>query len=136
MGDDYSYDIPQGIGLHSCVQGGEWSSSRSVNSLTEATEFAQLHAEAVQYTYESETSTDLPLSSETLFFVTRGQLGGIVHVVTSSEQPRDSLKVHAVIRYDRAELRDLTKACLLSRHDGENGFGIFVGNSFLPITVF
>jgi hypothetical protein len=33
--------------------------------------------------------------------------------------------VHVVIHYNREELLDLTKACLLSRGEGENGVGIF-----------
>lgn len=129
MGYDYDYNIPSGIALHDCIQGGSWSPSGSSGSSPATAELAQPQTGMLQHTFQSQTSFDLPLSSETLFFSTRGQLGGLLHVVTSANQAQDSAKVHAVIRYDRPELRALTKACLLSRHEGENGVGIFVSDS-------
>ncbi|KAF8891093.1 hypothetical protein CPB84DRAFT_1383915 [Gymnopilus junonius] len=126
MKGDYSYDVPQGVTLQQCVQGSEWSLTSLATPSSALIDIAQTNTEIHEQSLQSKTSFDLPLSSETLFFLTRGQLlGGILHVETSPNQAQDSAKVNIVIRYDRPELRDLTKACVLSRRQGENGIGVF-----------
>ncbi|KDR84319.1 hypothetical protein GALMADRAFT_237095 [Galerina marginata CBS 339.88] len=111
--DDWDYTVPGGISLQECVQGEEWSPSDGGSSKP-------------RFPFYSETSFTLPISSETLFFVSRGQrLIGAVDVVTSKEQAQDSATVRVTVGYHREEVRDLAKACVLSRNDDENGVGFF-----------
>ena len=82
------------------------------------------------FPFSSETTFELPVTSETLFLISRGHLSsGTVDLVTSRKQARNSVSVHVVANYFRADIRDLTKVCLLERGKGENGVGIFVSRT-------
>ncbi|KDR75479.1 hypothetical protein GALMADRAFT_247916 [Galerina marginata CBS 339.88] len=120
--DGWDYTIPSGVSLQECIQGGEWSPSlKPDSSVAMAQGFV-----GITFPRESETSFDLPLSSKSLFFLSRGQLlGGAVNVITSTNQPKDTATVQVVIKYRREEVRDLAKVCMITRNQGENGVGIF-----------
>lgn len=83
------------------------------------------------YQDAAETFFELPLSSETLFFLSRGdRLAGAIQVKTSADQAPDSASVHILIRYRTHIIIERTKACLVKRNANENGVGLFV--SHLP----
>ncbi|KAF8911655.1 hypothetical protein CPB84DRAFT_1762498 [Gymnopilus junonius] len=122
MDGDYEYVIPGDVVIDECVQGGDWTPSE----FSSAVEFPGQEADAYPFHYEAETSFDLPLSSDTLFFISRGRLhSGSVRVATSSDQAEDTATVNIIVRYNHDYLLDSTKACLLSRHEGEKGVGLF-----------
>ena len=125
--DDYEYSVPNGVTVEECVQGDDWSSSDGSSFV--AVQLPGEEGNVYPFDFEAETSFDLPLSSDTLFAISRGRLlGGFAKVVTSSEQADDTATVKVLIRYNREELLESTKACLLSRDDGEKGVGIFVSD--------
>ncbi|KAF9558107.1 hypothetical protein CPC08DRAFT_724679 [Agrocybe pediades] len=107
----YQWPIVSGVTLQECVQGDSWTPVKYPNS---------------SWNYQSETSFDLPLSSDTLFLLSRGyQNGGLLDVVTSKDQASDSVKVHVDIYYRHSSALEQVKACLLTRKAAENGVGIF-----------
>jgi hypothetical protein len=123
--DDWDYTIPPGVSLDECVQGGDWTPS-NLNSASSSIMVNDYAVNAETLPFKAETSFDVPLSSETLLFHSRGMmLGGLLNLVTSPEQAQDTARVHLVVSYNRKELLDLTKACLITRREGENGVGIF-----------
>ncbi|KAF8959957.1 hypothetical protein BDZ97DRAFT_1761106 [Flammula alnicola] len=106
---DWDYDIPPGLTLEHCVQGDDWS-----------------EGDRTGFPYSSFTTFDVPLSSENIFLLSRGRLSaGSVKVITSPDQPEGSVKFVVVAKYHREEIRNLAKACLISRPKGQNGVGLF-----------
>ncbi|PPQ88963.1 hypothetical protein CVT25_005062 [Psilocybe cyanescens] len=107
--------MPKNLNLVHCVDAEEWNDSNVMDSTDD-----------LNFRYASEASFDLPLSSATLFLISRGEnLGGAVRVVTSEEQADDSAKVLISLRYYEEKVRDWTKVCLLSRDEDEDGVGVF-----------
>lgn len=115
------YAMPKNLNLVHCVDAEEWNDSNVMDSTDD-----------LNFRYASEASFDLPLSSATLFLISRGEnLGGAVRVVTSEEQADDSAKVLISLRYYEEKVRDWTKVCLLSRDEDEDGVGVFVSDHIL-----
>ncbi|KAH9485741.1 hypothetical protein JR316_0002656 [Psilocybe cubensis] len=74
----------------------------------------------------AETSFELPLSSDTLFLLSRGdRLDGTVKVETSRYQASGFASVHVLMRYWFPTAVERTKACLVSRGINEDGVGLF-----------
>ncbi len=112
----WKYEIPSNIITDTCVQGREW-----------------IHApdNGAKYLKTSRTSFEIPLSADNIFFLSRGALSaGVVELVTSPNQAKDSVTINVVAEYHREYVRDLTKACLVSRDGNQQGVGLFVSKNF------
>lgn len=87
------------------------------------------------FPFSSETTFELPVTSENLFLISRGHLSsGTVDLITSRKQAPNSVSVHIVANYFREDIRDLTKVCWLDRGKGENGVGIFVSKTSIQMS--
>jgi hypothetical protein len=84
------------------------------------------------YPFVSKTSFELPISSNSLYLLSRGAYAsGSVDILTSTAQKQDSAAVHVAVYYYHQELRDRVKLCKVSRRAGESGVGIFVSCGIL-----
>lgn len=102
--------------LHQCANE-EWSSSSDPTS------------------QRIETTFDVSITSATLFLLSRGSLStGSLRVVTSNEV-NDTARVSVTAHYSRREVLGVTKLCLITRAQGENGVGIFVSFMFVLISL-
>ena len=82
------------------------------------------------FPFSSETSFELPVTSESLFLISRGHLSsGTIDLVTDKRLAPGSVSVHVVANYFREDIRNLTKVCWLERGKGESGVGIFVSET-------
>jgi hypothetical protein len=85
------------------------------------------------YPYSAEASFELPVTSDTLFLVSRSLMrnhgglfsGGGVEYVQSADIS-DSVKVDVTARFKNHEHLEASKACLLERNETAKGVGIFV----------
>ncbi|KAI0090618.1 hypothetical protein BDY19DRAFT_722714 [Irpex rosettiformis] len=78
------------------------------------------------YVHIAQASVELPISSELLYFASRGYLSnGAVEFVASDVQDADYAGVDITFRYDDEELLDLLHICRLHREGEQNGVGIF-----------
>ncbi|KAH9485740.1 hypothetical protein JR316_0002655 [Psilocybe cubensis] len=111
--DSWDYSIPPQVNLDTCVQGAKWTEVPNP-------------VPGEYYRLAAETSFELPLSSETLFLLSRGdRLGGAVKVKTSNDQAKDTALVNVLIRYRLPIVAERTKACLVNKGNNENGVGLF-----------
>ncbi|KIM49587.1 hypothetical protein M413DRAFT_438772 [Hebeloma cylindrosporum] len=125
--DRWGYDIPVGLTLGDCIQGGRWT-NRPVpwSAANDSADAGILSTLPKSFPFSSETTFELPVTSESLFLISRGHLSsGTVDLVTSRTQAPHSVSVHVVSNYFREDIRDLTKVCWLERGVRENGVGIF-----------
>ncbi|KAH9833578.1 uncharacterized protein C8Q71DRAFT_712850 [Rhodofomes roseus] len=81
------------------------------------------------FEHVAETSFELPLDSEELFFVSHGSsnmANGVIEISNSGEPGADSVKVD-VLGYFNSQhhFEELTKVCQLRPDDGKDGVGIF-----------
>lgn len=84
-------------------------------------------SQLLSYPYASRTKFELPISSDSLYLLSRGAYAsGSVDILTSTEQNQDKAVVHVTVRYYRQDMRDSVKLCKISRSAGESGVGIFV----------
>ncbi|PPQ85828.1 hypothetical protein CVT25_003459 [Psilocybe cyanescens] len=129
--DSWYYSIPSEVHLKTCVHGGSWTPVPMPARLTDPNpldlQLDQDQGELYDYYQDAaETFFELPLSSETLFFLSRGdRLAGAIQVKTSADQAPDSASVHILIRYRTHIIIERTKACLVKRNANENGVGLF-----------
>lgn len=111
---DGIYEIPSYIVTDTCVQGSEWTDGPDNG----------------QHFKTSRTSFEIPLSADNIFFLSRGSLSaGFVELVTSSDQAKDSVTINVIAEYHREYIRDLAKACLVSRDGNQQGVGLFVSQN-------
>lgn len=84
------------------------------------------------FEHAAQTSFDLPLDSDELFFVSRGTsnfANGFITITDDGEPGSDVVKVDIVGYYNsQHHFQELTKVCALSPEDGKNGVGIFVSD--------
>ena len=117
------------MALETCIQGDQWVPIFNDTSALPPiiTKKGQQHMKNTQrLPYWSKASFRLPLSSESLSFISRGRASGVLHITTSPDQEVDFATVNIWIIYEDAVLRNLTKACLVSRQAGDHGVGLFV----------
>ncbi|KAG5646851.1 hypothetical protein DXG03_002228 [Asterophora parasitica] len=113
------FSIPSNVVLSRCPYGEDWSDVDPI--------FHQdVTAIDWQFPYASRASFELPLSSKTLFLLSRGSMtSGTVKVVTSDEVS-DVVKVHVVVKhYNRNVYDQGVKVCLIERSNDEIGVGYF-----------
>ncbi|KAJ7230024.1 hypothetical protein GGX14DRAFT_538287 [Mycena pura] len=84
------------------------------------------------YPYSADASFKLPVSSDTLFLLSRSVArnhGGVISAgeveYIQSDDVSDNVKVDITARYRDQEYLDATKVCLLTRDGDQNGVGIF-----------
>lgn len=82
------------------------------------------------FEHVAQTSLDLPLDSDQLFFISQG-LGnlanGVIDITDSGEPGSDIVKVDVLAYYNsQFHFEELTKLCKLNPEDGKNGVGVFV----------
>ncbi|KAF8959955.1 hypothetical protein BDZ97DRAFT_1835763 [Flammula alnicola] len=124
----WEYNIPSGLLMSGCVQGGDWS-----NQVQPATFYTELPAgnpflPPHGFPFSSQTTFDVPLDSVNLLLLSRGQLSaGTVDVVTSPQQAPNTATFRVVMNYFREDIRNLAKVCVIRRNEGEStkGVGIF-----------
>lgn len=119
------------MNIDHCIEGDKWTPIRDVGLSLQAAFDALISDdkwdESNFLQHGVETSFNLPVASDTLFFVSRGQnWNGAIRVKMSSEQANDSANVHIVLRYNHQKAINYTKACLMERRIDENGVGLFV----------
>lgn len=79
------------------------------------------------YSYRAYTSLELPVSSDLLYFISRGSLSvGTIDFLESEEPDSDSVKVDVTFLYQTPKALEHAKVCQLERESGKNGVGIFV----------
>lgn len=111
----WEYQIPGDVNLDNCTPKEGWTDIRRHN----------------RNTWRAETNFDLPLTSETLYFLSRGDMsGGGAEFLIDPELKEDQVHINVVIRYTDDFLRDLAKVCEVSRGKNENGVGIFTPHYF------
>ncbi|KAF9479398.1 hypothetical protein BDN70DRAFT_878881 [Pholiota conissans] len=110
MGDhDYYYDIPSDLILENCVEGDGWSVGEDDGPFSSAS-----------------ATFDVDLTVDNIYLLSRGRFsGGIVNVITSSEQPKEFVTIDVVVKYRRHDMLDWAKACFTSRPQNQKGVGIF-----------
>ncbi|KAJ2930149.1 hypothetical protein H1R20_g6957, partial [Candolleomyces eurysporus] len=128
------YPIPEGVSLERCLEPAQWDNAFSPNllSLVGDSYAANQSAQDSQmlplspYPFASKASFELPISSDSLYLLSRGAYAsGRVDILTSTAQKQDSAAVHVTVRYYHQEVRDLVKLCKISRRFGDRGVGIF-----------
>lgn len=78
--------------------------------------------------YAARTSVKLPVSSDLLYFISRGSLShGAVRIIDDGEDSSD-VNVSVTFVYDAEFLLDRAKVCLLQQEHDKNGVGIFSPN--------
>ncbi|CCM02993.1 uncharacterized protein FIBRA_05108 [Fibroporia radiculosa] len=82
-----------------------------------------------QFAHSAETSFELPLSSDILFFLSRGHAAfahGSIEISDTGKEGSDMAQVDIVGHYnDIDDFLGLTSVCTLQPEDGHNGVGIF-----------
>ncbi|KAJ7234970.1 hypothetical protein C8J57DRAFT_1089397 [Mycena rebaudengoi] len=114
------WPIPPDVHVHRCMQ---WLENDTAPDLTLADP---------NYPYSAEASFELPVTSDTLFLVSRSLMrnhgglfsGGGVEYVQSADIS-DSVKVDVTARFKNHEHLEASKACLLERNETAKGVGIF-----------
>jgi len=77
------------------------------------------------YPYSSSTSFYLPVSSDSLFLLSRGPLASGSVQILQTEQAGDVARVNVTMGHYRVDAADSARVCVLTRRAGENGVGIF-----------
>ncbi|PPQ85832.1 hypothetical protein CVT25_003463 [Psilocybe cyanescens] len=114
------YSIPSEMHSNTCVEGTEWNQTGQTRPSFLGINYGT-SAHALGF-----TSFTLPISSDVLFFVSRGQnLGGSLEVVTSPNQAAQSATVNVQVTSSSEDALQQTMACLLTRNANQNGVGIF-----------
>lgn len=82
------------------------------------------------FEHVAQTSFDLPLDSDQLFFVSHGAgnfANGVIDITDDGEPGSDIVKVDVLGYYNsQHHFEELTKVCKLNPQDGKNGVGVFV----------
>ena len=117
------YYLPEGCTILSSA---EWSD--------------EYYATPTEYRYRR-TDMELPLNSETLFLLSRGQSGGKVHITQAEEETTsETVKVTVMVYYTvpqmgngsrGGDICDHIGVCRLRKHSNGHGIGIFVRHSFI-----
>lgn len=79
--------------------------------------------------YSSKTSFSLPVSSDLLFLLSRGTLGGgsVTFKLTDHDGPVDKIEIEVVVGYFTHAALSRASVCHLKRDEGGQGLGFFVG---------
>ncbi|KIY70014.1 hypothetical protein CYLTODRAFT_488491 [Cylindrobasidium torrendii FP15055 ss-10] len=104
------YPIPNGVRTMDCIDSQDAWGSHGLHS----------------------TSYELPLSSDTLFLLSKGVLSRGTLEVSTEQSGKDTsvARVEVSVEYNDASILDHIQVCRLSRGDGENGVGIFSPNAW------
>ncbi|KAJ7149237.1 hypothetical protein C8R43DRAFT_1007533 [Mycena crocata] len=111
---DAPWPIPSDVSVGHCI---DWKNAGE-------TDFTD------EFPYSAKASLELPLSSDTLFLISRSLRSheifatGRAHYL-QSEEVSDSVKVDITAHFWRDGHLDASKACLLKRDGDQNGVGIF-----------
>jgi hypothetical protein len=86
--------------------------------------------------YFSSTSFSIPVSSDVVYFFSRGSFGyGSLRFELSDKTDGD-IDVEISLDYYHEEILKRTQVCLLERKPGERGVGFFVSNLLYPWSIF
>lgn len=89
------------------------------------------------YRHAAFTSLELPVSSDLLYFISRGRLSyGLLEVIESEDTNSENVQVNVTFLYQTPQALDHAKVCRLERDVGKNGVGIFVRTSVFSVPVF
>ncbi|KAJ7116217.1 hypothetical protein C8R43DRAFT_113554 [Mycena crocata] len=111
---DAPWPIPSDVSVDHCV---DWENAGESDVMHE-------------FPYSADASLELPLSSDTLFLISRNLRSRGIFAAgraqyLQSEDVSDSVKVDITAHFWRDEHLDASKACLLKRDGDQNGVGIF-----------
>ncbi|KJA27953.1 hypothetical protein HYPSUDRAFT_790490 [Hypholoma sublateritium FD-334 SS-4] len=123
----WGYDIPSGIAISGCMQGDNWN-AHNLRTTENDIRNSSLARQPNDFPYNSLASFSLPVDSDSLFLLGRGQLSsGTLDIITSPEQPRDSVTIQIRVYYSQESARQLVKLCKLAYNvpDKPNGVGLF-----------
>lgn len=96
--------------------------------------YKQILKAPLTFPFKKEEKFELPIDSETLFFLSRGVYsGGHVKIVTTDKES-DVAQVKVRFEYLRPGGPKIAKVCQFTRADGENGIGIFA-SAFDQVTI-
>ncbi|PPR03759.1 hypothetical protein CVT24_007358 [Panaeolus cyanescens] len=111
--DPTDYPIPKDVQLSHCVP--------------EEDGWTNIHDNQSQFLpYTAEAHFDLPLNSESLYFVERGDLsGGTATIKVDDKLEEDHIHVKVAVNYQLEKVRDWAKVCEVTRNGNTNGVGIF-----------
>ncbi|RXW20424.1 hypothetical protein EST38_g5413 [Candolleomyces aberdarensis] len=139
------YPIPGGVSLEQCLEPAQWDNALSSPNLlnvegdsyaaNQSAQYSQMLPRSA-YPFASKASFELPISSDSLYLLSRGAYAsGRVDILTSAAQKQDSAAVHVTVRYYHQEMRDLVKLCKISRRAGDRGVGIFSTRRRSPLRI-
>jgi hypothetical protein len=119
------------------IQGDEPDSERhfpipSGISIVECADLEDEDAQADHPEHDWKTALsffDLPLSSDNLFFISRGPAIGNITFVQADEESED-VSVMTRVNYQHSHILNRIKVCKVRAEDGENGLGIFVRTAY------
>ncbi|KAI0338860.1 hypothetical protein BDW22DRAFT_1337119 [Trametopsis cervina] len=84
------------------------------------------HPDHHGYRHVAQTNVNLPISSDLLYFFSRGSLShGVIRFVDSGAENSDVASVDVRFLYNEQNLIDFAKVCHLQKDDSKNGVGIF-----------
>uniref|UniRef100_A0A8H7Y943 Uncharacterized protein n=1 Tax=Psilocybe cubensis TaxID=181762 RepID=A0A8H7Y943_PSICU len=117
--------VSSDLNLGNCVSGKSWNQARRTSP------FALLRLNFGGDAQASgSTNFTLPISSDALLFLSRGQnLGGSITIITSPTQSFQSATINVQATSNSQQGLQQTKACLLTRNANENGVGVFTPTS-------
>lgn len=82
-----------------------------------------------EYHYFAETSLELPVSADLLYFLSQGALShGHIEITDSEDAESDVVRVDVNFMSRDEDALDIVKVCLLQKEENKHGVGIFVRN--------
>lgn len=106
---------------HECVSVANWTPVDKVPSYFNADWEYDVDDKKI-----AETSLELPVSSDLLYFLSRGSLSNGVIEILDGASGTDKVEVKVDLIYHDDFVLDVSKVCLLQPEEGQNGVGIFV----------
>ena len=113
-------------GMDDCVRFADWTTPEV------GEHFTPLQDNTSPYPYSAKNFLELPVSSDLLYFLSRGALSsGIVQLAADGDSDSNVASVRVQLLYNRPEFLEHAHVCLLQREEGKNGVGIFVSTGFV-----
>ncbi|KAA1470449.1 hypothetical protein DENSPDRAFT_836245 [Dentipellis sp. KUC8613] len=75
--------------------------------------------------FKAKTEFDLPITSDALFFLSRGSLSSGAIRIEKDSRVEDKVGVSILVHYHSRTALSRANVCLLTRGEGQNGIGIF-----------
>ncbi|EGO00750.1 hypothetical protein SERLA73DRAFT_178667 [Serpula lacrymans var. lacrymans S7.3] len=118
-GDQAGWPTPADGIVRRCISGSEWS--EYIDNPTWS-----------HFPHGAETTFELPVDSDALFFLTRGNWNAGIVKIVNSEIVKDTADVTVRAHFYYQSALDRATLCLLKRGEDEQGVGIFTPRNWYP----